>query len=506
MRRADRYFLALDIGGSRVRCAVVDPSGRVAGQSASAWSPSTPEELAPVGKEIDAEALWRLVARLVRRALKEAGARPTEIAAAGVTSQRQGIAVLDARGRELYAGPNSDARAFFEGQAIDEEHGEEVYRVTGHTPALLLAPAKLRWLQQHRPRDFGRARAVLTLDAWASFRLSGELACERAAAAEAGLVDVVDGSLASGLLAKLGLSSSIVPRLVSSGQRVGSVTREAAAATGLAEGTPVVAAGPDTQCALLGMGATRPGQTGIVAGSTAPVQMVLDRRILDERRRTWSGLHVVPGRWVLESTTTEAGTAYGWLVSLLFGGGTPGAFAAAGRLAARAPRGSDAVLAYLGPRLADMRDLSPRWGGVLFPVPFIGGPADHGRILRAALENLVFAVKANIAQLESIAGGRASEVWLSGGMAQGGTLARILADVLGAEVRLPRTLEASVLGAAMAAAAGAGIYCGLEEASRAMGRRARIVRPDPLAALEYQEHYQRWAAVGEGLRGLSEHL
>ncbi len=504
--KAPACVVAIDIGGSRVRAAVVDARGRPLAQAAASWSPVTPPELAPAGKEIDAEGLWRLTARLIQRAMREAGVRSRRIAAVAVTSQRQGIAVLDARGREIYAGPNSDARAFFEGQAIDEQHGEEVYRVTGHTPSLLLAPAKLRWLQANRAERFGRARTVLTLDGWALFKLCGERVCERAAGGEVGLLDIHTGDWATHLADTLGVPRGLLPGLTACGERVGAVTRRAAAATGFAEGTPVVAAGPDTQCALLGMGVTAPGRVGIVAGSTAPVQMALERCVVDGQRRTWSGLHVFPRRWVLESTATEAGTAYAWLAGLLGSGESPEAYRRLGRLAARAEPGAGGVLAYVGPRQADMRDMGMRWGGLLFPVPFVDGPVDRGRLARAALENLAFAVRANVAQLEAVAGCKTAGVWLCGGMAQGETLPRILADVLNAPVRRPRWAEASCLGAAMAAAAGAGVHDGLAGAAQAMMRPGRDAEPNALAALDYEEHYRRWLSVGEGLKALGEHL
>ena len=500
------YLLAVDLGSSRVRCILADLGGNLAGVASADWQPATPKELAPLGKELPPGATWRLVCRLIRKAVRQAGARGSQVAAVSVTSQREGVVFLDTRGRELYAGPNIDVRAFVEGQSIDEGHRDEVYRTTGHLPSFLFAPAKLLWFKNNRPELFESIRHVLSLDAWIAYKLSGALAVERAAAAEVGLLDVAGGTWATGLLSRLGLPAHILPPLAEAGESMGAVTAAAASKTGLSPKAQVVMAGPDTQCGLLGMGVTEHGQVGIVAGWSAPVQMVLDRLCLDDARRTWSGRHILPDMRVLESSATEAGSAYRWTATTLAADGSGDIYAVVDKLASKAPRGSNSALAFLGPQVADMGNVGPRWGGLIFPLLSTAMPVKRADLFRAALENLAFAIKANLAQLEQIAGVAARSVSFGGGMAQSKTLTRILADTLGCEIRLSKSLEVTGLGAAMCAAAGIGAYAGLGEAAGAMAKAARPARPDPLATLEYDEHYRRWVAMGAGLEALGDKL
>ncbi len=499
-------LVAVDLGSSRVKCVVSSERGRVLGQSDAAWAAETPAEIAPWGKQYDPTHSWRLIAGLIRRALRSARVKALRVAAVAVTSQREGIALLDGKGNDLYLGPNSDVRAFFEGQALDDERGSDIYRVTGHSPSFLFAPAKLRWFRDNKPELFERVHTVLSLDAWAAYRLSGALAIERAAAAEIGLLDVGSGDWPANLLHEIGVPKRVLPELVDAGAVVGQVTREAAEATGLAPGTRVVAAGPDTQCGLLGMGATSHGDIGIVAGWSAPVQLVLEGLALDEKSRTWSGRHVLPETWVLESSATEAGGAYRWIADLLTGSGTRDPHGAIDRLAGRVQPGAEGVLAYLGPQASDMNDVGPRWGGLLFPVPLTAGPVEQGQLFRATFENLAFAIRANVAQLEQIAAVPVRQIAFGGGMAGGKTLARILADVLETPVHHFRGSEVTALGAAMCAGTGAGLFATLREAVAAMTPQSRIVTPDPLTALEYRDHYERWLAVAEGLQALREQL
>lgn len=500
---APPHILAIDLGSGSVRAAVFDLKGRLQGLASAPLTPTTPRDVL-LGKEFNPTAVWRQVAGLVAAALKKARTGGGGIAGVAATSQREGIALLDAKGKTLAMGPNSDTRAFFEGQAIDEERGAAVYRVTGHTPSLLFAPAKLRWLEQQRPAVAARVASILSLDGWLAFQLGGERALESSAAAELGLVDISSRALARDLLGSLGFPS-IVPPLVQPGRRIGAVTKAAAAATGLRAGTPVIAAGPDTQCALLGMGVRAPGEIGIVAGTTAPVQMALDAPIVDEKIRTWSGLHLTQKGWVLESNASDAGTAYAWLVATLLGRADVSAFAEAERLAAKAPARAG-TLAFLGPQRADMGNIGPKMGGLLFPIPLSIGGADRGRLLRAAKENLAFALRANIEQVEEIAQRKATRISIGGGMAKSALLCRIIADTANREIAIAREAEVAALGAAICAAAGAGCFSDIETASRAMHSPERIVRPRASEALECQEHYEKWQGLTKQMDGLSSFL
>ena len=167
--------------------------------------------------------------------------------------------LLDGEGGEVYSGPNRDARAFFEGMEMDERVGEEVYRLTGHTPSFLFAPARLAWLRANAPDIAERIAHVIPLGDWLGYKLSGEVRGERSALTEVGLLALSDDEEPDALLKRVDVDSGLMPGLCRAGERRGEVTSEAARATGLVEGTPVVAGGPDTQVGLLGMGVTAAG-------------------------------------------------------------------------------------------------------------------------------------------------------------------------------------------------------------------------------------------------------
>jgi sugar (pentulose or hexulose) kinase len=275
---------------------------------------------------------------------------------------------------------------------------------------------------------------------------------------------------------------------------------------GLSQGTPVVQGAPDTHCGLLSLGIKEPGQVGIILGWSAPVQMVTEQVILDPEGRTWTGCHLFSQRWLLESNAGEAGNAYRWLKKIILGeeSAPDGGYELMDRLASAVPPGAEEALAFIGPAAMDMRQLTMRFGGLLFPIPLSVTNIQRGHLIRAALENICYAIKANLLQLEAISGLKIKDIALGGGLVRSQCLVQILPAVLNRPVLLSPIAEISALGAAICAAAGSGLYSSLEEAMTAMKPETKVIEPEPLAALEYAEYYQRWQAASRMLAKLSE--
>ncbi len=488
-----RYVLAIDAGSSGCRAIIFDIRGKLVSSAYQEWFYEIPPDLAPLGKEFDARKLWEIICKLIRQSIKKAGIPSTEIVAVSSTSQRQAVVFLDKDGRELYAGPNTDLRALIEGFTIDGELEEEVYSITGHKPSLLFTPAKLKWFQNNRPEVFQRIATVLSLSDWIIFKLSGERIAEISSVGDIGLLDISSAKWSSRLLEMLQLPSGIYPPLVWAGTRVGKITAQAAKQTGLAGGTGVVTGGGDTQCGLLGMGLSDEAEVGIVAGWSGTLQMILTRPVIDSRRRTWSGCHIQPGKWVLESNAQESGGAYRWLKGLLFDkSGKGDKYTLMDNLAEDAPPGSGGAFAFIGPTKMDMTRMKPSLGGFIFPVtPSVTG-IERKHLIRAALENLAFSFKANCAQLEEITGLKLRKVAIGGGLSKSNSLVQILSSVLNMPITCFESYEVTACGAAMCAAAGAGVYPDLIEAMKRMQPESRVVEPDFQAALEYPPLYEKW--------------
>ena len=281
----------------------------------------------------------------------------------------------------------------------------------------------------------------------------------------------------------------------------GEVGAEPSRETGLPQGTPVAVAGADTQCGLLGLGVARPHQVGIVAGWSAPLQMVTSRPLLSPEARTWAGCFLDADHWVLESSPGDLGNSYRWLADTLYSG-SDDSFAQMDEMAAATPVGSEGVVAFLGPSRMNMAQVGMRPGGFVFPVPLTYSDIGRGHLARAALEASCYAVRANLEQMEELAGAGASTVAVGGGMTRTSTWLRVLADVLGREVRVAGNPQVSALGAYLCARKALDEFDSLREGASSVEPGLRAMEPHPLASAEYQDNYWRWVEMSEKLGGL----
>ncbi len=478
-------ILVIDAGTSSLRAVAVRPQ-QVTPIAAEPWSVHVPEDAAPFGREFEPAAVEASLRRLLKRAAS-AGAYD----AVTFTGQREGLVFLDGERRALCAGPNIDARASAEGMEIDAARGEEVYGATGHLPSLMQAPAKLAWLRTRRPDVAERVRVVLPLADWLALVAGAEPAMSRSLAAENGLLDISSGTVPAHLTS-CGFDPELSPQLVPDGTVVGRV------AAGALAGTPVVLAGADTQCALVGSGAIEAGACAVPAGWTAPLQLVTTEPLFDAKMRTWTSVHVAPGRYILESNAGETGRAWAWACSL-----TGHAPAEAALLAASAPPAADDVLIVIGARTMRAAAMNAGFGGLTFPLPLVLSAPEPACVLRAVLEAAAFAIRANLEQLEEVSGARIARLGLAGGMSASLLFAQILADVIDRPVGVTAYPDATAAGAAALASSAVGCHASLADAARDLVAPARAVEPAVATSALYEDAYGRWCAMSDAFERLA---
>ena len=490
---SDRYIVVVDAGSTRIQCLVFDSNGKVLVQGSTPWSYVDLGVPSPYARELDADGIWDSTARLIAECVGESKVEYRRIAAITVTSQRQGVVFLDKDDRVLYAGPNTDLRAVFEGAAIDDAMGERVFGVTGRLPSFLFTAAKLRWFMQHKSDIYDKIDRVVTLADWLRWKLSGELVSEATLAAEAGLLDIRERRWCTDLFEELGvLSIGSVP-IESAGTAIGLVRPEVADRTGIPAGVPVVLSPADTQCGLLGLGVARAEQVGIVAGWSIPLIMLTDTPMFDGGRRIWTGCYVDEALWSLESTCGDAGNSYRWLADTMWAGEAR-PFARMDTAAGDAPVGSDGVLAFLGASRMDMSKIGMRAGGFIFPVPMTFSGVGRGHLTRAALESIAFAMRANLEQLEDLGGVHASNIAIGGGMIATSSWVEMLPNVLGRPVKVASVPNVTAAGAYVTAAAALDGHDSLLDLAEATAA-TRTLEPKSVESAEYDDHYQRWTEM-----------
>jgi sugar (pentulose or hexulose) kinase len=239
------------------------------------------------------------------------------------------------------------------------------------------------------------------------------------------------------------------------------------------------------------MGVEQPGEAGIVTGWSAPLHIVTDAPRIDEQRRTWTSLHVVPERWVVESSTADAGRVWRWWCETLLGGRADPLDEGA-RLAGEAPAGSANVLALLGPQRMNAAHMGVHFGGVLTTTP-ISDQIDQAALLRAGLENIAFALRANLEQAEEVAATKATRIAVGGGLTRVPVFPAILASVLDRPIEVASQVEVTALGAAILASRAAGLS---EEGLRSPMEK---LAPNSAWTDTYEHQYNRWCALSAKL-------
>jgi sugar (pentulose or hexulose) kinase len=392
---------------------------------------------------------------------------------------RLGCALIGDDG-EVYCGPNIDGRARVEGLELWHDHGDALYRLSGHAPPVASASARLLWFARHQPERLASARHLVPLEGWLAWRLTGVVAGEPAACAASGLLDVATRRWSPELCAMTGADAGLLPPLYGAGSPVG---------TAKGSGAPVTIAGGDTHAGLLALGALDAGTAGVVAGATAPLMAVTDRWAHDGAARCWTEPHPLEDRWVIESNIGEVGGPARWLASLI--GVDVGELDG---LAAASPPGANGVSAFLGPMAMHSTDMPlARRGGIDMQLTY-GAQPSRADIARAFVESVAFALRT----ARSWAGapiGAEPRLRLGGGVSRLRSLARVLAGVVNDEVLVADDPEVTLRGAAAAAAVAAGWHGTLRDAACALATPLTAV--DPEAAGLYAGLSDAWAAAAE---------
>ena len=354
-------------------------------------------------------------------------------------------------------------------------------------------PALLAWMARNRPETLARAAHVLMCKDLVTHALTGEIASDVSDMGGAGLLRLPDNGYDDVLLDAYGLSEAraLLPKLFWPDDIVGRVSEAAAARTGLAAGTPVVAGFFDVLASAVGAGVTRPGQASLILGTWSINQAVVETPAAG----VFMSAPLSPGRFMSMENSATSATNLEWLAHNLLAHdrrAEKGRFALADALAAAAPPKADGPL-YHPYLYGSASDAGARagWFG-------LAGWHEGADMLRALFEGVAFAHLAHLARLEANGVG-AGDITLSGGGARSPVWPQMIADMLGRSVKVAAEPETGALGAAMAAAVGTGRYRDLDEAAGAMVVAPRVVAPDPAMKGFYARRFELWQAVEKSL-------
>ncbi len=458
------HILAIDLGTSAVKLALVSARGRIAAFE----SRSLEVNLVDGGGAEQDPADWWAAIRDGTRALLAAGAvAPERVQAVGIGAQWSGTVAVDAAGEPLHPAILwMDSR----GAPFVRELTGGPIRLQGYGIDKLLAwlgptggipqhggkdaIAHVLWLRRARPEIYAAAHRFLEPADWIGARLTGVQATTPATITLHWLTDNRDLGRVRyhpGLLARAGMDPARLPPILPAGSVLGPLRPEVARELGLGPGVKVVAGSPDIPVAAVGAGGVGDGEAHVSLGSSSWLCCHVPRKRTDLLRNMAALPSAIPGRYLLVNEQENAGACVAWLRDLLLPGGS---LADVDALAAAAPPGAGGVrfAPWLNGERSPVDDHAVRGG-------FLRLGLDTGRahLARAVLEGVALNTRWLLRGVERFVGRRLGPIRAIGGGARSDAWCRIYADVLQRPILpLEDPVRANARGAALLASAAMG--------------------------------------------------
>jgi len=490
-----RKLLGIDVGTGGTRAVLLDEAGRVLGAATAEHAEMASPQLG--WAEQDPRDWWRAARAAIKECIAQTTTNTDEIAAIGLSGQMHGLVMLDAAGEVVRPALIwCDQRTEEECRAITDRVGAKRLIDLVANPALTgFTLPKIWWVRAHEPELWSRVRSVMLPKDYVRFKLTGARATDVADASGTLMFDVVNRRWSAEMLQASDLRAEILPEVFESPEITGRVSKDGAAASGLREGTPVVAGGGDQAAGAVGMGIVEPGNVSATIGTSGVVFAATSSPVVEPKGRIHTFCHAIPGRWHVMGVTQGAGLSLRWFRDQFAGGAS---YDALMKEAAAVPAGADGLL--WAPYLMGERTphLDPNARGAL-----VGLTAQHTRahVIRAILEGVAFSLRDTFTIFREL-GVPVTSIRLGGGGARSPLWQQIQADVYGMPVDLIAAEEGAAYGAALLAGVGAGVWGGVDAACNASVHVAKRVEPISKNVDLMNRRYEEYRKLYPALRGI----
>lgn len=427
----------------------------------------------------------------------------------------------------------TDQRSTSECEALKAGWGEKVFSTCYQMPAPTWTLPQMMWLKANEPEILKKTEHVLFVKDYVRYLLTGEAATDRIEAQGTLFFDMAKGEWDDDLVLMSGLRPDSLPRIIEPTDLAGRVTAEAAAFTGLPEGTPVVCGSSDSAVEDYGAGAVEPGDLIIKLATAGNVNSMTAEAHPHPKTLTYS--HIVPGMWYSVSATNAAALCMRWLRDTFYlGSDSVGLGSGSVGLSDRVDLGSGSVGIGSGGndakrRYATLNDSkglyslidkeagsSPIGANGVFFHPYLQGErcpywdpnlrasftgvsisSTRGDFARALMEGVAFSLRDCYRTLEEMRL-PVKRIFLIGGGARSKLWSEIVANVFNCTVAVPTPGDAS-FGAALLAGTGIGLFPDVKAAVAKCLRVERTIMPDPSSAARYDRLFSCYRRLHDAL-------
>jgi xylulokinase len=474
------YYIGIDSSTTATKTLLMDEDGQIVAVTSSEYTFQVPH---PLWSEQEAGLWWDATVKSIRKALQESGVDGDAVKGIGLTGQMHGLVLLDKNGEVLRPAILwNDQRTGAQCDEIRARLGKaKLIEITGNDALPGFTAPKILWVQEEEPEIYEKVAKILLPKDYVRYKLTGAYAIDRAGGAGTLLFDIRKRTWSPEVADALGIDLEWLPPTFEGTDITGRVSREAAEATGLKEGTPVMAGGGDQAAAAVGTGAVVEGIMSLSLGTSGVVFATTDEVVIEPEGRLHSFCHSVPGKWHLMGVMLSAAGSLRWHRDTFAPGQDFDSFV---QPAADVPAGSEGLvfLPYLTGERTPYSDPLAR-------ASFVGLTVRHTlpHMTRSVLEGVSFGLRDSLELMKGAGLTDVNQIRATGGGAKSALWRQILADVLGVEIVTVNSREGAAYGAALIAATGAGAFSDLETACKSVvhitGQTAPSDAQDVYAAL-----------------------
>jgi len=486
------YLMGIDVGTSGLKTILITEKGALKAENTQTYPLHSPK---PSWFEQNPEDWWNAALHGIKQMLFDAKIDSSEIAGIGLSGQYHGLVILNQDNRVIR--PSilwNDQRTAAQSEHIVKKIGKEkLLKICATSGAPYFTACKLQWVRDNEPHFFEKVHKIMLPKDYIRFRLTGEFVTDVTDASGTLFLDIRNRQWSKEMVSLLEVESSILPAVVESPELSGRISKIAADATGLKEGTPVAGGAGDQASAAVGIGIAEEGIASYSIGTSGVIYAATNDLEIDVDGRTNTFCHSVPGKWCMLSCINAAAASYQWYQDKLAHWERTEAkrrrikiYRILEEEAAKIPIGSDKLifLPYLAGERHPHTDTNAR--GVFF-----GLHAGHGKgnLIRSILEGVAFSFR-DCLEIMREHGIKIEEIRATGGGARSPLWMDIQVNVSAQPILL---MEADAGGASFGAAllggVCAGVFSHVKEACERLVKTGRGIKPEKEKSVQYDRYF-----------------
>jgi xylulokinase len=501
LKSDNEYYLAgIDLGTTTLKVGIFNLNGR----EIISLSQEYPLEYPAQGLvENDVEKYWEKILGVLAKTLNAID--PSNLIAISVSSQAETIVPVDDKGKPLSkAIVWIDHRTKEEADEISSEFDpDELFKITGQPYCDPTWPAtKIRWFKKNSRDVFVRTYKFMLIEDYIAFRFTGKIFGERTLYSSSYYYDINKYEYYGNMLDFLGIDSKKLPEIVQTGTNMGNISREVCTQIGLNKNTKYIAGALDQAAGAFGAGSISIGDITETTGTAFAMVMTLDKPIIDQKNRIPCHIHVFENKYCLLPYSTAGGMVLKWFKDAFFKSEMTrhkkDIYSYITDQAGKVKPGCDGLIMLPHLLGAFIPENNPKARGVFFGINI-----NHTRahFSRAILESIGFMLRRDI-EIFNKMGFKINNIISLGGGSKSRLWNQIKADITGLPIQLPAYSDTALLGAAMIAGIGAGIYKNNEEVSGKLVKFNERYEPDLRNKDIYDVNFNKYQKIYSKLKDI----